>query len=137
MNGPQCGKGILEGARFCNYCGCPLPAAPAAQQPSRLPEGTPVAQPTAMSGVAVASLVLGLLSLSCCGITALPGLILGLVAISDINRSGGRLEGRGLAVAGIAVSAVMLAVCAVCVLWVIFVSLANAEAVHWHWMHMH
>ncbi len=126
MNCPQCGSANVEGARFCGYCGSPL----------LLPPAAPAALPAPTSGTAVASLVLGLLSLSCCGITAIPGLILGLVAIGDIRRSGGRLEGRGMAIAGVAVSAAMLAVCALFVLWFIFVSLANAEAMHWHWMNM-
>jgi hypothetical protein len=58
------------------------------------------------SDMAIASLVLGVLGL--CGITGLAGLILGLVSLGKINRSGGRLRGHGLAVAGICVSSVML-----------------------------
>lgn len=58
------------------------------------------------SDMAIASLVLGTVGL--CGITGLAGLILGLVSRSKIDRSGGRLRGRGLAVAGIWVSSVML-----------------------------
>ncbi len=58
------------------------------------------------SGMAVASLVLGILGF--CGITALVGLILGIVAQVKIGRSGGRLRGSGLAIAGIIVSGTML-----------------------------
>lgn len=58
------------------------------------------------SGMAVASLVLGILGL--CGITALAGLILGIISLREINRSGGRLSGQGLAIAGICVSGFML-----------------------------
>jgi prepilin-type processing-associated H-X9-DG protein len=61
---------------------------------------------TKTCGLAIASLVLGILGL--CGITALVGLILGIVALVKINRSGGRLSGQGLAIAGICVSGVML-----------------------------
>jgi general secretion pathway protein G len=53
--------------------------------------------------MAVASLVLGIL-----GITALVGLILGIVSLVQANRSRGRLGGQGLAIAGICVSAFML-----------------------------
>src|ERR1035437_4067181 len=52
---------------------------------------------TKTSGMAIASLVLGILGI--CGITALVGLILGIVALVKINRSGGRLSGQGLAIA--------------------------------------
>jgi hypothetical protein len=53
---------------------------------------TPMAAKT--SGLAITSLVLGILGL--CGITALVGLILGVISLVKINRSGGRLSGQGL-----------------------------------------
>lgn len=58
------------------------------------------------SGMAIASLVLGVMGM--CGITALIGLILGIVSLRKINRSKGALTGQGLAIAGIALSAFML-----------------------------
>jgi len=58
------------------------------------------------SDMAIASLVLGVVGL--CGVTGVAGLILGLVSLSKINRSGGRLRGRRLALGGIWVSSVML-----------------------------
>ena len=58
------------------------------------------------SGMAIASLVLGILGM--CGITALAGLILGIISLGKINRSGGKLSGQGLAIAGICVSGFML-----------------------------
>ena len=60
------------------------------------------------SGMAIASLVLGIVGM--CGITALVGLILGIVSLVKINRSGGRLAGQGLAIAGICLSGFMLLV---------------------------
>jgi hypothetical protein len=53
------------------------------------------------SGKAVASLVLGILSMFCNVVTGLPALILGILALRDIGRSRGRLGGNGLAIAGI------------------------------------
>ncbi|MBI3851836.1 MAG: DUF4190 domain-containing protein [Verrucomicrobia bacterium] len=61
---------------------------------------------TKTSGMAIASLVLGVLGF--CGITALVGLILGIIALTKINRSQGRLTGNGIAIAGICVSGFML-----------------------------
>ncbi len=58
------------------------------------------------SGMAIASLVLGILGI--CGVTALVGLILGIVSLVKISRSQGRLSGNGLAIAGICVSGFML-----------------------------
>ena len=51
---------------------------------------------------AVASLVLGLLSMGCGGpIAGVPAIILGSIARRDIDRSNGQLAGRGIAAGGI------------------------------------
>ncbi len=60
------------------------------------------------SGMAIASLVLGILGFFSCAITGIPGLILGLVSLSAIRKSEGRLGGRGLAISGIVVSGVTI-----------------------------
>jgi hypothetical protein len=57
-----------------------------------------------MSGKAVASLICALLGLVTCGLTGIPALLLGIWALVEINRSGGRLKGEGLALAGTIVS---------------------------------
>jgi prepilin-type processing-associated H-X9-DG protein len=66
------------------------------------------AAPPKNSGLAVTSLVLGCLGLLSCGITALVGLVLGIIALVRINKSNGQLGGRGLALAGTIVSAAFL-----------------------------
>ena len=54
------------------------------------------------SGLAIWSLVLGILSLTCFSIlSAIPGVICGHKALSKIKRSGGALAGQGLAIAGL------------------------------------
>ena len=60
------------------------------------------------SGLAIISLVLGVLGLVSCGITSLVGLVLGIVALMKINKSQGRLSGGGLAIAGIVVSGLLM-----------------------------
>ena len=57
------------------------------------------------SGLAIASLVLGLVGFVSYGLTSVLGLVLGLVGMRQIHRSRGMMGGRGLAVAGVAVSA--------------------------------
>jgi prepilin-type processing-associated H-X9-DG protein len=81
--------------------GAPVSPLPAAGTQS-------AAAPPKNSGLAVTSLVLGCLGLLSCGITALVGLVLGIIALVRINKSNGQLGGRGLALAGIIVSAVLL-----------------------------
>jgi hypothetical protein len=57
--------------------------------------------------LAIASLISSCLGLLCCGISAIVGVVLGVVALSQIKQS--REEGYGLAVAGIVIGlAVML-----------------------------
>ena len=60
------------------------------------------------SGMAVTSLVLGILGIATCGITAVLsapiGLILGIVAMIKIGKSEGQLKGNGLALAGVIMS---------------------------------
>lgn len=65
-----------------------------------------------MSGLAVTSLVLGILGVATCGITVLLsapiGLILGFVAMRKIGKSQGQLRGKGVALAGIITSGVLI-----------------------------
>ena len=61
---------------------------------------------TGTSGKAVASLILGLASCVLMCFTAIPGLILGIMGLSDINRSQGRIGGKGLAIFGIVLSSI-------------------------------
>jgi hypothetical protein len=58
------------------------------------------------SVLATTSLILGLLGLL--GLTALAGLVTGIIALKSIARSGGRLRGTGLAMAGTVLSGSML-----------------------------
>lgn len=68
--------------------------------------GTPAAAKT--SGLAISSLVLGVLGFFTCGLTAVVGLILGIVALVKISNSKGAVRGQGLAIAGTVVSAIFL-----------------------------
>jgi hypothetical protein len=82
-------------------------AAELASRPPVPPLSLPTAAaPPKTSGLAITSLVLGVLGF--CGVTAVVGLILGIVALIKINRSQGRLTGNGFAIAGICVSGFML-----------------------------
>jgi len=64
------------------------------------PGGNPA--PPKTSGLAIWSLVLGILSLACFSIfAAIPGVICGHKALKRIKYSGGALEGQGLAIGGL------------------------------------
>jgi len=82
--------------------------AKAAEETAPSPLSTEAAGPAKNSGLAITSLVLGILGLFTCGATALIGLILGIIATSKIKKSQGALGGGGMALAGIIVSAVFV-----------------------------
>jgi len=70
-----------------------------------------VAQPlpsAKTSGLAIASLVLGIFGIFTCGLTAIVGLILGIVGLCAISKRAEQLKGKGLAIAGIVISAISI-----------------------------
>ncbi len=122
---PRCGKQLPVDATACPSCNAQVypnsaeersPAAPGdhklkgksspEQQPSEPPRGAyaPLPQRPSTSGMAIASMVLGILgviSFGYLGILGVIGLILGIVAISKINKSEGQISGKGMAIAGV------------------------------------
>ncbi len=72
--------------------GAPMPAA------RFQPPAAAVRMPPVQSGKALASLICSIVSL---GIGSIAAVILGHMALSEIKRSGGQIVGRGLAIAGL------------------------------------
>jgi len=93
---PRCGKENPDNARVCNNCNLLLPSISTTVPPA-------IAR---TSGLAIASFVLGILSFCTFFITALPAVILGIVALVKIAGSGGKLKGNGFAITGIVVPVV-------------------------------
>ncbi|MFH1732613.1 MAG: DUF4190 domain-containing protein, partial [Planctomycetota bacterium] len=73
-----------------------------------VPPAPPMTSEAKTSGLAIASLILGVCGLITCGVTALVGLVLGIVGLVSIKNSQGRLKGDGLAIGGIVVSGLMI-----------------------------
>jgi uncharacterized protein DUF4190 len=84
--------------------------APPQWQQGAQPDAGWVAPPRT-PGQAYAAMILGIVGLFpvCPVILSIVGLILGIVAKNEIDRSGGQLGGRGIAMAGIILSAVGIA----------------------------
>ncbi|MGE7467634.1 DUF4190 domain-containing protein [Brevundimonas sp. NPDC003935] len=78
--------------------------------------GMPPQQPRSTNGMAVASLVLGIIGLIFCGITSIPGVILGHIALNRIKKTGE--EGSGMAVGGLVTSYITVVIWVLC--WLIF-----------------
>lgn len=64
-------------------------------------------RPAGTNGKAIASLVTSLVGLVCCGVTAIVGVFLGVIAMRETKQTG--QEGRGLALAGVIVGGVVVA----------------------------
>ncbi len=94
----RCGARIPDGVQQCGSCGQMLAMA--------MP--VPVAPPANTSNLAIAAFLLSVLTPLTCGLTILPALILGTIALVKIGHSAGRLKGSGLAIAGICVPIVLL-----------------------------
>lgn len=86
---PSCAEEVQVAAQVCRFCGYDFNT------------GTRPAAPGAVdtNGKAIASLVFGLLWMF--GLGSLLAVILGHMAKNEIDRSGGRQGGRGIAVAGL------------------------------------
>ncbi len=95
---PKCGTENADDAQLCRSCSWVLTGATAAG----------AAAGARVSTLAITSLVLGILSFCTFFLTAPIAVILGIVSLIMISRSGGRLTGRGFAIAGIAVPVVAL-----------------------------
>jgi hypothetical protein len=89
----------------------PVPAAAPSEYTAGRPQPVPAPGPprvprqrgpaTAMSTKALVSLILGILTFVLPVFLAIPAILLAILALREINGSGGRLTGKGLAVAGL------------------------------------
>jgi uncharacterized protein DUF4190 len=82
----------------------PPPSPPPQPPPTPPASGGPGSYTPATSttnGLAVASLVSSIAGFVICGIGFIVGVVLGYIAKNQIDQSGGRQQGRGMAVAGI------------------------------------
>lgn len=97
MHCMNCGQELVPEAKFCGNCGAPVPG--------RAPVPGIIRTHSKSSGLAIASMVLGISGIVTYGLTGIIGLIMGIIALRKINRSQGELEGKGFAIAGIATGA--------------------------------
>jgi type IV pilus assembly protein PilA len=125
MDCPQCGTSLPDNTPFCSVCGrAQTPAIPfspiAPPPPGTLAAPMP---PTQTSGKAIVSLVLGIVPLSI--FSSIPAVVLGHMALSDIKRAGGRLGGRGLAIAGLVLGYLGIALCLVMIPLMLAIAIPN------------
>lgn len=101
---PRCSASMQDGVAFCSSCGSSMSAftgAPSLSPP--VSPGVPAiyAGQAVTSGKATASLICGIVAyLILPFFAAIPAIILGHLALSDIKKKAGQLKGNGLAIAG-------------------------------------
>jgi hypothetical protein len=79
------------------------------------------------NGLAIASLILGILSLMFYIFTAIPGIITGHMARSRVNKNPDEYSGKGMALAGLIFSYIMLALSLVLIAGIVFAFISNPE----------
>ncbi len=114
MSCSNCGAENPDNVRFCHNCGRPLTAEAAVmfQPAGAAPQPPAYTGPQENSGKAIASLMLGIFALPL-NILLLPGIsavVLGHLALGQIKRSAGRLKGQGMAIAGLVMGYLSIAV---------------------------
>jgi type IV pilus assembly protein PilA len=103
----NCGASVTEGAPFCSNCGRPAQNLLATAPP---PPSAGYTGPQETDGKAVGSLVLGILAIVPLSIFAgIPAVVLGHISRSSIRESRGRLSGSGMALAGLIMGYISLA----------------------------
>lgn len=121
---PKCGSQSDDNAKFCRACGTNLQGISAAAQVQ--PAVAPGLAETC--GLAIWSLVLGILSFCCFGIfSAIPAVICGHVALGQIRRAAGALSGSGLAIAGLVTGYVTIFLLPVTILAILMMSLTMSS----------
>jgi prepilin-type processing-associated H-X9-DG protein len=121
----KCGVQNSDASTHCANCGGVLMDV-APEQPVAVP--VMVVEPKTC-GLAIASLVMGILTLFCSLFMAIPAIICGIIALVKIGKSQGQLKGNGFAIAGIVVPAVLSLVIVPLLLAILMPALAKAKVV--------
>ena len=96
---PKCGAQNPEGAQLCKSCSLVLAGT-----------STNIVNPDVKtSRLAITSLVLMIMGFFTAQLTAIPALIFGIIALIKIKKNAGRLKGKGMAIAGIIVPTIVMA----------------------------
>ncbi len=99
---PECGKELKENSNICENCGKRMEE----KANTNVSVNNTVYVQKKTNGFAIAGFVISLVSIFCCGGTAWLGLVFSIIGLVNANKSDG--EGKGLAIAGIVIGAILL-----------------------------
>lgn len=108
----KCGAQVDQGSSYCQKCGTAVDQ-PVVAQPAGAtapPMSGQVMANAKTSGMAIASLVVGIVSLivNPIFILSILAIVFGVISMGRINRSGGAIKGKGLATAGLVLGIVAI-----------------------------
>ena len=136
----NCGSSIEDGAKFCENCGTPIeaPVAKPASQPAPQPvQAQPVQSqsttqyqssqvPEGTNGFCIAGFICALATVLM-GVGIVPALILSIVGLVQVKKSG--QKGKGFAIAGIIIPIAVMVIATMCViLYFVFIIAGAAIA---------
>ena len=98
----KCGNQLEDTANVCDQCGTPVNT----NATSSVQVNQTIVNSSKNNGFAVAGFVISLVSILCCGGTSILGLIFSIIGLITANKNEG--NGKGLSIAGIVISAIML-----------------------------
>jgi len=122
----KCGVQNSDGSTHCVSCGSILIDGASEQAVEVQTPPAMVVEPKT-SGLAIASLVMGILSIFCSIFMAIPAIICGIIALVKISKSNGQLKGNGFAIAGISVPAVVMLLIMPIMLAILMPALSKAK----------
>jgi hypothetical protein len=126
----NCGTANPDSGQFCSKCGQPLSSAAARTTPgpTPVPGGSfaappPVTGDAPTSGKAIASLVCGIFTFFLPA--SIAAIILGHISLSEIRKSAGRIGGKGIAITGLVLGYLGLAIIPVIFVAAIAISMSH------------
>ena len=100
----NCGTKLKEDDKFCPNCGTKINIEESViTRNDKIQTNSPQSK---TDGLALAGFILSLTSILCCGLTSMPGLIFSIIGLIRAKKE--NKEGKGLAIAGIVISSIML-----------------------------
>lgn len=116
---PRCGLSMSDDGRFCSACGADTLSAATAVAQTVTPSAPVIATDVRTSDKALASMILGLCVFVAGFLAGLPAVILGHMAKTEIRKSNGRLRGDGMALTGLILGYLSLALLPIMIMLII------------------